>query len=112
MAEAEPNNTLNLAQNLGTIAMNGSSAIVGRIGDAAGRSTDVDWYQFSIGQAAEVHLRTLAGLDGNTTPIVLTLYSSDQDTLDRQRGRKPRLVDSFQTYRRSVERARRQVRDL
>ena len=32
--------------------------------------------------------------------------------LDRQRGRKPRLVSSFDTYRRSVDRARRLVRDL
>ena len=33
-------------------------------------------------------------------------------TLDRQRGRKPRLVSSFETYRKSVDRARRLVRDL
>ena len=33
-------------------------------------------------------------------------------TLDRQRGRKPRLVTSFETYRKSVDRARRLVRDL
>jgi len=32
--------------------------------------------------------------------------------LDRQRGRKPRLVSSFDTYRKSVDRARRLVRDL
>ena len=33
-------------------------------------------------------------------------------TLDRQRGRKPVLVNSFETYRKSVDRARRQVRHL
>src|SRR5713226_6597927 len=33
-------------------------------------------------------------------------------TLDRQRGRKPRLVNSFEESRKSVDRARRQVRDL
>jgi hypothetical protein len=33
-------------------------------------------------------------------------------TLDRARGRKPRLINSFETYRKSVDRARRQVRDL
>jgi len=33
-------------------------------------------------------------------------------TLDRQRGRKPRLASSFETYRKSVDRARRLVRDL
>jgi hypothetical protein len=33
-------------------------------------------------------------------------------TLDRGRGRKPRLVDSFDQYRRSVDRARRLVRDI
>jgi hypothetical protein len=33
-------------------------------------------------------------------------------TLDRQRGRRPKLVSSFDTYRRSVDRARRLVRDL
>jgi len=33
-------------------------------------------------------------------------------TLDRQRGRKPILVNSFETYRKSVDRARRQVRHL
>jgi hypothetical protein len=33
-------------------------------------------------------------------------------TLDRGRGRKPRLVDSFDQYRRSVDRARRPVRDI
>ncbi|HEV8227898.1 MAG TPA: hypothetical protein VGQ74_12890 [Methylomirabilota bacterium] len=32
--------------------------------------------------------------------------------LDRQRGRKPRLVSSFDTYRKSVDRARRLVRHL
>jgi len=33
-------------------------------------------------------------------------------TLDRQRGRKPGLVNSFEESRKSVDRARRQVRDL
>jgi hypothetical protein len=33
-------------------------------------------------------------------------------TLDRKQGRKPALVNSFETYRRSVDRARRLVRDL
>ena len=33
-------------------------------------------------------------------------------TLDRARGRQPRLVDSFDQYRRSVDRARRLVRDI
>ena len=33
-------------------------------------------------------------------------------TLDRGRGRKPVLVNSFDQYRRSVERARRLVRDI
>ena len=33
-------------------------------------------------------------------------------TLDRQRGRPPRLITSFDTYRKSVDRSRRQVRDL
>jgi hypothetical protein len=33
-------------------------------------------------------------------------------TLDRQRGRKPVLVNSFEAYRKSVDRARRQVRHL
>jgi len=33
-------------------------------------------------------------------------------TLDRQRGRKPVMVDSFETYRKSVDRSRRLVRDL
>jgi hypothetical protein len=33
-------------------------------------------------------------------------------TLDRHSGRKPVLVDSFETYRRSVDRSRRLVRDL
>ena len=33
-------------------------------------------------------------------------------TLDRARGRRPRLVNSFEAYRKSVDRARRQVRDL
>ncbi|MCI0547692.1 MAG: hypothetical protein L0027_10455 [Candidatus Rokubacteria bacterium] len=33
-------------------------------------------------------------------------------TLDRGRGRKPRLVNSFDSYRKSVDRARRLVRDL
>ena len=33
-------------------------------------------------------------------------------TLDRRQGRRPRLVNSFETYRKNVDRARRQVRDL
>ena len=37
---------------------------------------------------------------------------SNDGELDRGRGRKPLLVNSFDQYRRSVERARRLVRDI
>jgi methionine-rich copper-binding protein CopC len=85
--EAEPNDTLDQSQQLGTLS--GPVQVAGRIGNGLGGGADVDWYSFTLTRAATVTLGTSrVGAQGWTA---LSLYNDDSndfgDPLDPQQHR-------------------------
>lgn len=91
LAEMEPNDTLDVAQDVGNVGGQGVE-IQGSLRGRSGRSTDVDWCQFSLSDAAEVHLRSLPGSEGSTAPVVLTLYSGHDGEFDPEAPLGHRLL--------------------
>jgi methionine-rich copper-binding protein CopC len=76
LTEVEPNDTLDLAQNLGDLNGAGQVAVLGNIGNGATGATDVDWFQFSLAQAARVCLNTHTPA-GSSLVSTLSLYDDD-----------------------------------
>ena len=74
--DAEPNNTIDAAQQVGTVTTAAPAELVGMIGDHSGYSADVDWYQFSLTDNAQVQLAARPTANGSNSPVVLTLYTS------------------------------------
>ncbi len=77
VAEAEPNDTLDRAQDLGDISLTSRAEVVGNIGQGAAGAADVDWYQFELAAPTDVHLATLDSQGGSSLVSVLSLYNSD-----------------------------------
>lgn len=80
--EAEPNNTLDAAQDVGQVGRGNVAEFVGRIGDGGGFAADVDWYSFTLVTSGRVQLTALPGVGGETTPVVLTLYGDQVEEFD------------------------------
>ena len=76
LVEVEPNDTLDLAQNLGDLSSAGQAAVIGNIGNGATGPTDVDWFQFTLTQAATVTLGTHTPSGGSPLVSVLSLYNA------------------------------------
>jgi hypothetical protein len=77
LPEAEPNDTLDLAQPLALAAAPSQAAAVGSIdGRAAGG--DVDWYRFTLTQASSVSLSTLDVAGGKHLNAIVSLYNAEQ----------------------------------
>jgi methionine-rich copper-binding protein CopC len=72
VVEAEGNDTLNLANDLGSAS--GRLEAVGTVGTGAAGAADVDWYKFTLTQAATVRLTTLDRQGGSALVSVLGLY--------------------------------------
>ncbi len=69
--EVHPDDTLDAAADLGALSPGSPVQAAGVIGDSPAAAADVDWYQFTVDQAAlQVSLRAQA-------PVVLSLYNSD-----------------------------------
>ena len=77
VAEAEPNGTLDRAQDLGSISLTSRAEVVGNIGQGAAGAADVDWYQFELTAPTDIHLATLDAQGGSSLVSVLSLYNSD-----------------------------------
>ena len=80
--EAEPNNTLDAAQDVGNVGSGSVAEFVGRIGDGGGFATDVDWYSFTLVSTGRVQLTSLPGAGGASSPVVLTLYGDQLNEFD------------------------------
>ncbi len=72
VVEAEGNDTLNLANDLGSAT--GRLEAVGTVGSGAAGAADVDWYKFTLTRAATVRLTTLDRQGGSALVSVLGLY--------------------------------------
>ncbi len=81
-SEAEPNNTLDVAQDVGRVDAGASAEFVGRVGDGNQPTTDVDWFSFTLASAGRVQLMSLSAANGTTSPIVLTLYGDQLAEFD------------------------------
>ena len=81
-ADAEPNNTLDAAQELGQVARGQNVEFVGSIGDGADRNTDVDWFRFTLASSGRVQITSLPNAEEVATPVVLTLYGDQLAEFD------------------------------
>ncbi len=78
--EIEPNDTLDVAQQLGNPSLSSRVAILGTVGNGAAGRADVDWYVFQLESTARVALG-IAGTDASSQPI-FRLYNSNPDPYD------------------------------
>ncbi len=69
LLETEPNDTVDVAQNLGNLGRGGHVDVLGVVGNAATGGADVDWYRFTVGIASHVNL-AIAGRDASSQPIL------------------------------------------
>jgi hypothetical protein len=65
LAETEPNDTLDQAQDLGNLTLSARGEAVGTIGNGPAGAADVDWYRFTLDGPARVTLATLDGTSGS-----------------------------------------------
>src|SRR5262245_46780819 len=72
VTDAEPNDTLDLAQDLGS-----ASGTAGATGAIAAATADVDWYSFTLAGPATVRLETLDKDLGKPLVSALSLFNSD-----------------------------------
>lgn len=75
LLEIESNDTLNVAQRLGSANQTSQITLVGTIGNGATGKSDVDWSTFTLDRASRVHL-SVVGRNGGPNPI-LGLYNND-----------------------------------
>jgi hypothetical protein len=66
--EVEPNDTVAVAQALGDLTVSGSTQVAGTISSSV--AADVDWYTFTLDQAAEVTVQAHAQTAGGAAPVI------------------------------------------
>src|ERR1043166_5604066 len=76
VAEVEPNDTLDRAQDLGNLSDNGPFGVRGAIGNGSAGAADVDWYRFTLVRPADVTLGTLDQQLPSPLPSVISLYNT------------------------------------
>jgi hypothetical protein len=75
IAEIEPNDTLDQAQNLGDLSTTPRAEVIGSISNSSGGG--VDWYSFTLDSAASVSI-SAPKASGNASPVTtISLYNSD-----------------------------------
>ena len=78
LLEAEPNDTLDVAQNLGDLSGPASSSVIGRIGDSPAGPADVNWYEFTLASPASVQISVSPQPTSASFRPVVSLYNSDR----------------------------------
>jgi hypothetical protein len=78
LPEAEANDTLDQAQDLGNLSFLSPSEAVGAIGNGTTGAADVDWYRFTLDRPARVTLTTLMPTGGTAFGSVLGLYNTTE----------------------------------
>jgi hypothetical protein len=76
-ADTEHNDTVDTAQDLGSLDGSGQAEAVGTIGPASSVAADVDWYRFTLAGPSRVSLTTLNRLGGSSLVSVLSLYNEN-----------------------------------
>src|SRR5207244_3757091 len=75
--EAEDNDTIGQALDLGQVSLTRAGEAVGGISARPGVAADVDFYQFSLAGPSAVRLTTLDRAAGSPLVSVLSLYDND-----------------------------------
>jgi methionine-rich copper-binding protein CopC len=76
ITEAEPNDTLDQAQNLGDLNTSPAVAVTGIIGNSPAAPAGVDWYHFRLDGPTDVQFTALASATDRLPPV-LSLYVAD-----------------------------------
>ncbi len=90
--DTEPNDTLDTAQDLGSVRDGQDAEFIGAIvapslrdGESESRSdsaTDVDWFRFTLESTGRVQITSLPDAGEASTPVVLTLYGDQLAEFD------------------------------
>ncbi|HJT75630.1 MAG TPA: DVUA0089 family protein, partial [Gemmataceae bacterium] len=86
LAEAEPNDALTQAQDLGLLTDAAPAAAAGVIGNGPAGPADVDWYSFTLPSASHVALATGDAGTGSGLVSALGLYAADPYNFDPPYG--------------------------
>ncbi len=78
--ESEPNNTLDISEDLGTLLADLSVGRSGAIGEGADETADVDWFQFHLEQPSDVVLAVRNPQDGESVHVGLSLFNTSPFT--------------------------------
>ena len=78
LLEAEPNDTLDVAQSLGDLSGAASSEVIGTIGNSPAGQADVNWYGFTLDRPASVQLSVGPQSTSPSFRPVVSLYNSDR----------------------------------
>lgn len=99
--EVAANDTLDVAQNLGHVGRNQNVEVIGSLGTGTARTTDVDWFRFTVDATSRVQLTALPDATGANSAVDLTLYGDQLSALDpalplqhRLLGRREAAIDS------------------
>lgn len=91
-AEVESNDTLDVAQNLGRVGRDQNAEVIGSLGAGTARTTDVDWYRFTVDATSRVQLTALPDATGANSAVVLTLYGDQLAAFDPAQPLRHRLL--------------------
>ncbi len=75
--EPQPDDTLDLAANLGLLAPGAGLVVDSVIGDSPAGAADVDWYRFTLDNPAGLTLRVVTPDGPDPAPVVVSLYNAD-----------------------------------
>jgi hypothetical protein len=75
------NHTIDQRQDLGTLSPAAGLGVVGTIANTPSGGGEVDFYQFTLGNAAQVQISTLDHAGGSGLSTVLTLYQPNSQTI-------------------------------
>ncbi len=77
LVEVEPNDTVDVAQNVGDLSESPSVQVLGAIGNGPAGAADVDWYEFTLDRPARVVMAASPQAESPNFHPVLSLYNND-----------------------------------
>jgi methionine-rich copper-binding protein CopC len=100
LVDVQSNSTVDVAQQVGDLSAVPSVQVLGTIGNSSAGAAEVDWYEFTLDQPAEVVLLASARAGSPSFHPVLSLYNNDpldfQDPYDLTGHRQLAQSDSSQ----------------
>lgn len=76
-SEQEPNDTLDLSTDWQDLTVTGGALVSATIGNGSAGGADVDWYTFSLDQAAQIQITSAGTSANNANATILSLYNND-----------------------------------